>query len=163
LNSGLVFARKVFYHLTHALTPFCFSYFLGRVLSFLPGPASDHNPPTHTSCVAGIKGMCHHTWTKSAVFFHQVLWGYLYKEAAGRYRRKHFLSTPSSPFSSPLPWSCTSLVQGDGGSSTRSATCYLCEPWQVTLILQGCFSYLYNEGGLMRCLLGCMAVNILSK
>jgi hypothetical protein len=41
---------------------FCFSYFLGRVLHFCPGLASDQYPPTYASHVAGIIDVPHHTW-----------------------------------------------------------------------------------------------------
>jgi hypothetical protein len=36
------------------LGPFCFSYFSDRILCFLLGPASGHDPPTYASQVIGI-------------------------------------------------------------------------------------------------------------
>jgi hypothetical protein len=35
--------------------------FSNKVLCFMPKPASIHDPPIYTSCVAGITGVCHHS------------------------------------------------------------------------------------------------------
>jgi hypothetical protein len=42
----------------------CLSYFSDRILHFFffPELASNHDPPTYTSPVAGITGMSHSTW-----------------------------------------------------------------------------------------------------
>jgi hypothetical protein len=54
--------RQVHCHLSHTSSPFGFSYFSGRLLYFLPGPASDCDLPTYASCIAGITGVHHYTW-----------------------------------------------------------------------------------------------------
>jgi hypothetical protein len=41
-------------------TPFYFSYFLGRVSGFCPGPVSDYNLPIYASYVGRITGISHH-------------------------------------------------------------------------------------------------------
>jgi hypothetical protein len=46
-TQGLMVARKEFYHLSHVVALFCFSYFSGRVLHFCLGLASDCDPPTY--------------------------------------------------------------------------------------------------------------------
>jgi hypothetical protein len=40
-------------------SPFCFSYFSGRVSHFLPWPALNLSPPISASHVAGVTGVCH--------------------------------------------------------------------------------------------------------
>jgi hypothetical protein len=60
-NQGLAFARQTFYHLSHAPSPFCFSYFSDRVSHFCPGPAwATFYLCFCVSCVPGIKGTHHH-------------------------------------------------------------------------------------------------------
>jgi hypothetical protein len=50
-----MFARQVLYNLSHAPSPFSFSYFSDSVLYFLPRLASDPEPPTDASCIARIR------------------------------------------------------------------------------------------------------------
>jgi hypothetical protein len=45
-------------HLQH----FLFDSFFRKGLFFSQGMASDQNPPTFTSCIAGITGVYHHAW-----------------------------------------------------------------------------------------------------
>jgi hypothetical protein len=55
-----VLARQVLYHLSHALTPFYFSYLSDRVSHFFPRPALDYyDPSTHAFCIAGITVVNH--------------------------------------------------------------------------------------------------------
>jgi hypothetical protein len=46
---GLALARQVLYHLSHSLSPFCFSYFSDRIFHFCLGSASDNNPSSYVS------------------------------------------------------------------------------------------------------------------
>jgi hypothetical protein len=43
---------------------FCFSYFSHMVSYFSPELASNYDPPTYASCIAGITGMHSHTQLK---------------------------------------------------------------------------------------------------
>jgi hypothetical protein len=56
---GFEFKTLVLYHLSHTASPFCFSYFLNRVL--LLCQASPYHNPSYTSSLAEMRGMCHHT------------------------------------------------------------------------------------------------------
>jgi hypothetical protein len=47
--------------LSPTTSPFCFSYFSGRVLYCLPGPAVDLDPPTSASCLARTTAVHHCT------------------------------------------------------------------------------------------------------
>jgi hypothetical protein len=61
-TQGFASDRQGLYYLSHTSSPFCFfGYVLDKVLHFCLGLASDCNPPTSTSCVAGIAGMHHNT------------------------------------------------------------------------------------------------------
>jgi hypothetical protein len=48
------------YHLSHDTSPFCFSYFSDRSLCFCLGLASDCEPSTSASSIAGITGVPYH-------------------------------------------------------------------------------------------------------
>jgi hypothetical protein len=54
--------RQILYHLSHAPSPFCFSYFSDRGLLLLPGAVLDCDPSTYTSWVAGMTGVHQYTW-----------------------------------------------------------------------------------------------------
>jgi hypothetical protein len=43
----------------HSPSPFCFSHFSDMVLCFSPWAAIIHDPPTYTSCKAGMRGVHH--------------------------------------------------------------------------------------------------------
>jgi hypothetical protein len=43
---GFMLAVQILYHLSHAPTPFCFSYFPDRVSCFLMGLMLDYDPST---------------------------------------------------------------------------------------------------------------------
>jgi hypothetical protein len=58
---GFVIARLLFYHFEPFLQPFSFRLFSDRFSHFLPGPASDCDPPPYASHIATIIGICHHT------------------------------------------------------------------------------------------------------
>jgi hypothetical protein len=53
-TQGLTLAREVLHCLSHASSPFCFSYFSDRVSCFGRGLAFDPNPSTYYFCIAGI-------------------------------------------------------------------------------------------------------------
>jgi hypothetical protein len=55
-------------HLSHSVGHFCFTYFSGRVLCFLPELALNCDPPFSVSQVAGIRGMCYTSWPKFFTF-----------------------------------------------------------------------------------------------
>jgi hypothetical protein len=59
LNLGLLLARQVLCHSSHASSSFCCSNFSDMVSGFCQGPDSDHGPPTYASHLAGIIDMCH--------------------------------------------------------------------------------------------------------
>jgi hypothetical protein len=44
-TQNLILSRQMLYHLSHIPSPCCFSCFSDQVLSFLQGPAMDHDPP----------------------------------------------------------------------------------------------------------------------
>jgi hypothetical protein len=50
----------VLYLVSHATSPFCFSYFSDRVLHFCPGLAWALDPLPYASQEAGITAMNHH-------------------------------------------------------------------------------------------------------
>jgi hypothetical protein len=56
-------AKQALYHLSHTppTNPFCFSYFLDRSLCFYLEQASDCDPPTYASHVAGVTDAYHHS------------------------------------------------------------------------------------------------------
>jgi hypothetical protein len=51
-----VLARQVLYYLSHTSSPFFFSYFSDKILQFHPKLASDYDPPSYATCIAGITG-----------------------------------------------------------------------------------------------------------
>jgi hypothetical protein len=57
MNSGLVLARKLLYHLNHSSVWLCFHYFFKLGLAFMPRPSVGSDPPTYASQVAGIIGL----------------------------------------------------------------------------------------------------------
>jgi hypothetical protein len=62
-TQGFTLAMKVFYHLSHAPSPFCFSYFSKKVLCFLPPRIGVKLSSSYLySLVAGVTGESHHTW-----------------------------------------------------------------------------------------------------
>jgi hypothetical protein len=64
---GLTLARLAFYHLSYAPPLprhlFCLVYFSGRVLYFLPRPASDQKSFISTSFIAGLSLLCSSNFT----------------------------------------------------------------------------------------------------
>jgi hypothetical protein len=60
-TQGLEFAKQVLCHLSHALNPFCFSYFSNMALHFFSWASLDCDPLVYTSHVAWMTGMHHHT------------------------------------------------------------------------------------------------------
>jgi hypothetical protein len=92
-----VLASQVLYHLSQSPKNFSlqfFFFFPDTVFHFCPGPASDHNPPTSVSCIAGTKRSA----TVSAVL---VLIGsnFFFFPCAGLKPWPSYLSLPSN-------WDC---------------------------------------------------------
>jgi hypothetical protein len=56
-----LFARQASYHLNHAPSPFCFSYFSNSIFALYAWASLDHSPPIYTPKRAGMMGACHYT------------------------------------------------------------------------------------------------------
>jgi hypothetical protein len=65
LSSSRPHVTRKCVRLCHTPSLFCLSYFPVRVSHFLPGLASDPDPPTYASCKTEITGMGHHYWLVS--------------------------------------------------------------------------------------------------